>query len=136
MQQALPLSGATPSVPEGTFLEGMLELSGGKCRIVNPIVGTPTVLDFAEDKAENVHEALHKPVKVEVDAKTRKVKTIEITAAPEVFGRSHFFAGKTIDQLIVEQNVKPIDDFSVFSGGLSDEDIDDLIAEIHLGREV
>jgi hypothetical protein len=132
MQKPLPLGGGA-SAPD--VLEGMLELSDGKCRIINPLGGAPSILNFGEDKAENVFEARHKPVKVEVDAKTRKVKTIEITATPEVFGRSHFFEGKTIDQLISEQNVQPIDDLSALSAGLSDDDVESLIAEIHRGRE-
>jgi hypothetical protein len=135
MQQPLPLGAESASAPEGTILEGLLELADGKCRIINPAVGVPTVLNFGEDKAENVYEARHKPVKVEIDAKSHKVKTIEITAAPDLLGRAQFFAGKTIDQLIVDQGVHPITNLEALSGAIPDEDVDEFVADIYRARE-
>ena len=112
-------------------IEGTLEVTEGKCRI-NRRVGAPVSCAFERKNAEEVFEAMRKRVKVRMDAKTHKIETIEITSPPE----SGFFAAKTIDQLTEEQKVRPVDDLAVFSGLLSDDDVDELIAEIHRGREV
>jgi hypothetical protein len=111
-------------------LEGTLELTEGKGRIVPP-VGSPTSFIFGPDKAVAVLEASGKPVKLTLGPKTNKLQDIELAS---LFGKGDFFASKTIDQLIAEQHVKPITDFSTFES-LSDDDVDDLIAEIHQGRQ-
>lgn len=138
MQKVLPLADA--SISQGTTFEGLLELADGKVRIINPAAGSPTLLSFGEDKADNVFEARHKPVKVEVDAKTHKLKAIEITTPLEVFASEKvlvkdFFAGKTIDQLIEDQGVRPLEHLEALSGAIPDEDVDDFVAEIYRARE-
>jgi len=52
---------------------------------------------------------------------------------PLPFNRS-FFEAKTIDQLIAEQGVRPITDFSILAGSIPDEDMDEFVAEIYRGR--
>ena len=113
-------------------IEGTLELMEGKCRI-SPLVGPPMSFGFEEGKAEEVHEAMRKSVKVNIDPKTRKIEHIEIQQAPSGLGAS-FFEAKTIDQLIAEQGVRPVTDFTAFSGAFPDEDIDDMLADIYADR--
>jgi hypothetical protein len=120
----------TPSV--NTTVEGTLELAGGKCRI-SPAVGSPFVCGFEQEKAEEVHNAMHKPVKVSVDPKTRKIETIEVQDIPH--GEDSFFSAKTIGQLIAEQGVHPIEDLTELSGALPDEDLDEMVAWIYRDRQ-
>jgi hypothetical protein len=119
-----------PNVP--TTVEGTLELAEGKCRI-DSVVGSQLLYAFEQEKADEVYEAMHKPVKISIDPKTRKIEQIEIQKRPE---ESSFFATKTIDQLIAEQGVHPAADLTVLCGALPDEDVDEMVAEIYRDREV
>lgn len=130
LQPAFHLYDESPGAQTSDSFEGRLELTEGRGRIV-PAVGTPTLFNFGSDKATAVLEATRKPVKATLDHKTRKLRDIEVSGFA---GKGDFFASKTIDQLVAEQHVKPITDFSAF-GSLSDDDVDDLIAEIHQGRQ-
>jgi hypothetical protein len=147
-QEALPLASppasvvplpadtitALPTPVQESFLEGMLEPADGKVRI-RPPFGPPTILNFGADKAENVFEAMHKPVRVKVDAKApHKLVDLEITA-PNFPGSASFFNHKTIDQLIAEQGVQPIADLEALGGLIPDEDLDEFIADIYRDRE-
>jgi hypothetical protein len=78
---------------------------------------------------------MRKPVKIRMDAKTRKIESIEITKPEDPLGSSRFFTPKSIEQLNAEQKVQPMHDLSVL-GHLSDEEGDELLAEIHEGRRV
>src|SRR5262249_9713339 len=109
------------------LLEGMVEITEGR-GLITPLVGPPTSFSFDQKQAESVYQAVHKPAKAKVDAKTHKLKNIEVERLPF---KSDFFAAKTIDQLIAEQGVQPITDLASFSTGLSDHEVDELIAEIH-----
>jgi hypothetical protein len=131
LQPPLPLAKESLGTEPSDSFEGTLELTEGKGRIV-PAVGQPKLFNFGSDKAAAVLEATRKPVKATVDKKTRKLRDIELAILP---GKGDFFASKTIDQLIAEQGVRPIDDISVF-GTLSDDEVDALLAEIHQGRQV
>jgi hypothetical protein len=118
-----------------TFLqtiEGTLEVTEGKCRI-KPQFGASISCAFEPEKADEVFEAMRKPVKVKMDPKSRKIETIEITQPGTT--DTGFFAAKSIGQLIAEQKVRPISKLAVLSGSLSDDDVDELIAEIHRFRE-
>jgi hypothetical protein len=130
LQPPLPLGQEPPRPQPPDSFEGTLELTEGKGRIVPPL-GEPTLFSFGSDKAAAVLEATKKPVKATVDPKTHKLKDIEVATLP---WKADFFATKTIDQLIAEQGVQPIRDLSIF-GFLSDEEVDDLIAAIHQGRQ-
>ena len=123
-----------PASDVSSTVEGTLELTEGRCRI-NPPVGAPISCAFEREQAEEVFEAMRKPVKVKMDAKTHKIENIEITSPPDTLGTFGFFAAKSIDQLIAEQKVRPVRNLAVFSGELSDDEVDDLITEIHQGRE-
>jgi hypothetical protein len=123
-----PVGGVSSTV------EGTLEFAEGKCRI-SPVVGPPVLCGFEEGNAEEVFEAMRKPVKIRMDAKTRKIESIEITKPEDPLGSSRFFTHKSIEQLNAEQKVQPIHDLSVF-GHLSDEEGDELLVEIHEGRRV
>ena len=128
----LPFPGdETPRLSEASLLEGTIEITEGKGRIT-PLVGPPTSFRFDQEQADKVSHAVHKPAKANVDPKTHKLKAIEVATLPF---KSDFFTAKTIDQLIAEQGVKPITEFAAFSGGLSDDEVDALIAEIHQGRQ-
>jgi hypothetical protein len=132
LQPALPLD--VPSlVVDGTSLEGTLELTEGKGRIV-PAVGSPLAFNFGSDKAETVLGATRKPVKVKVDPRTHKLKEIEITSPHEVFG-GDFFTAKTVDQLIAEQGIHPITHLEALSGAIPDEDVDEMVADIYRERQ-
>jgi hypothetical protein len=131
LQPRLPLAQESPDTQPSDSFEGTLELTEGKGRIV-PAVGPPTLFNFGSDKATAVLEATRKPVRATVDAKTHKLRDIELANLP---GKGDFFSSKTIDQLIAEQGVRPIDDLSLF-GTLSDDEVDALLAEIHQGRQV
>jgi hypothetical protein len=133
--EAEPLAATVPPPPfQESFLEGMLELGDGKVRIT-PATGAPTTLSYAADKFENILGALHKPVRVKVDAKARKLVDIEITGAFRDFDTSSFFEAKGIEQLIAEQRVQPIADLSVLGGAIPDEDVDEFVADIYRDRE-
>jgi hypothetical protein len=135
-----PPAGAPPalvfgSVPQlaapiqESFLEGMLDVAEGKIRIT-PSLGSPTTMSYGPDKAESILEALHKPVRVKFDPKTRKVVDIEVTAADTMDG-TLFFTTKSIDELIEEQGVQAVADLSVLTGDIPDEDIDEFVAGIY-----
>ncbi len=127
-----PSSNVTSSDNPST-VEGMLELTEGKCRI-SPLMGPPMTCGFEEGKAEEVYEAMRKPVKVSVDPKTRRIERIEIqNEPPSTLGRD-FFEAKTINQLMAEQGIQPISDVTAFSGDLPDEDLDDMLADIYADR--
>jgi hypothetical protein len=145
-QQPLPLGYGAPAAegilgapatvaPENDFLEGMLELTDGKCRI-SPAVGVPTVVSFGEDKAENVIEATHKPVRVRMDPRGRRLMDIEITPPPAGFDIGDFFAPHSIDHLIAEQGVRAITNLDLLTGAIPDEDVDGMVAQIYKDREV
>jgi hypothetical protein len=130
LQPVLHFALAEPWSQSSDSFEGTLELTEGKGRIV-PAVGPPTPFTFGSDQAAAVLEATKKPVKATLERKTHKLRDVEVAS---LFGRSDFFASKSIDQLISEQHVKPITDFDIFES-LSDDDVDDLLAEIHQGRQ-
>lgn len=47
-----------------------------------------------------------------------------------------FFAGKSLTELAREQGVGPVEDISVFAGGIpEDEDVDEMLDEIYRLRE-
>src|ERR1051326_7337703 len=117
-----------PQIP--LVKEGLLEVTEGKARLT-PAVGAPTVFSFDREQADNVFLASHRPAKANLDPKTRNLKGLEITA---LAGGSDFFASKTIDELIAQQGIQPVEDLSVFAT-LPDAEVDSLIAEIHRGRE-
>jgi len=51
-------------------------------------------------------------------------------------GDSDFFKGKSLAELAREQGVGPVNDISVFAGGIpDDEDVDEMVAEIYRLRE-
>jgi hypothetical protein len=112
-----------------SFVEGTVEITEGRGRIT-PLVGESTTFNFDQKQADNVYGARHKPVKAKVDPKTHKLRDIELASFP---GKGDFFALKTIQQLIEEQGVKPIDDLDAFAT-LSNDEVESLIAEIHHGR--
>ena len=149
-QESLSLESSAPLVPtvEGpssvpaaiqspiqeSFLEGMLEATGGSVRIT-PLIGAPAVISYGADKAETVLEAMHKSVRIKLDKQGgRKLVDIEITADLDP-GTATFFTFKSIDQLIAEQHIQPITDISVLSGAIPDEDLDDFLAEIYRDRK-
>jgi len=98
-------------------------------------VGHNRICGFEQEKAEEVFEAMRKPVKVTMDSKAHKIENIEIVSRPNRLGSSSFFAAKTIEQLIAEQHVRPIADLSVLCGALPDEDVDAMVAETYRDRE-
>lgn len=128
---ALPAESTSISgVPiQESFFEGMLEVTDGKARI-RPVFGSPTLINFGADKADNVLEAMHKPVRVRVDPKSRKLVDIEITAA-EGLDSEIFFASKSIDKLIAEQGIHPITKLELLDGDIPDEDIDEMVAQTY-----
>jgi hypothetical protein len=55
---------------------------------------------------------------------------------PAPLGDRSFFERKTLQELAREQGVGPVKDISVFAGGFpEDEDIDEMLEEIHRLRE-
>jgi hypothetical protein len=134
LQSSLRFAVAISSTRPSDSLEGTLELTEGKARIV-PAVGSPTLFSFGSDQAPAVLEATRKPVKATVDPKTHKLENIEITSKPVIDGDRSFFAAKTIDQLIAEQGIHPIRDLKSLSGAIPDEDVDDFIADIYRDRQ-
>lgn len=129
----LPLS--TSATGEGpNALEGTLEWTEGKGRIVPPI-GSPTLFSFGSDKVTAVLEATGKPVKATVDPKTHKLENIELASSPIIEGDRRFFVAKTIDQLIAQKGVRPIEDLKSLSGAIPDEDVDDFVADIYHDRQ-
>lgn len=129
LQPMLPLAKETGAQPSNSF-EGTLELTEGRGRIVPP-VGSPTSFSFGSDKAAAVLEASGKPVKLTLGPKTNKLRDIEVSS---LFGKSDFFASKTIDQLTAEQGTQPVKKLESLSGAIPDEDIDDFIADIYRDR--
>jgi hypothetical protein len=134
LQPELPLASGILATKPSSPLEGTLELTEGKGRIV-PAVGSPTPFNFGSDKAATVLEATLKPVKATVDPKTHKLQGIEITSSPTLHGERGFFVAKTIDQLIAEQGIHPVTDLKLLGGAIPDEDVDAFVAEIYRDRE-
>lgn len=128
-----PLLSSSVTAVEPSALEGTLELTEGKGRIVPP-VGSPTLFNFGSDQAVAVLEATKKPVKITVDPKTHKLENLEVASAPIIDGNRRFFVSKTIDQLIAEQGIRPIEDLKSLAGAIPDEDVDDFLADIYRER--
>ena len=114
-----------------SFLEGLLEPGEGKVRIIPPI-GAPAVVTYGAEQSENVLEALHKPVRVKVDPKGRKLVDIEITQA-DTLGSS-FFQHRSIDQLRAEQGVPAVTDLEALAGLIPEEDLEEFVADIYRDR--
>jgi len=76
--------------------------------------------DFAQAQATN---PTHQP---------KDVKATDHSALKEF---SDFFEAKSIDRLIIEQGIHPIENVEVLSGAIPDEDIDELISDIYRDRE-
>lgn len=134
LQPSLLVIGSPKPAETSFLLEGTLELTEGKGRIV-PAVGSPTLFSFGSDKATAVIEATKKPVRATVDPKTHKLENVEITAPPLLGGDRGFFVAKTIDQLIAEQGVHPIDDLKSLAGAIPDDDVDEFVADIYRDRQ-
>jgi hypothetical protein len=134
LQQSLFSNGEALKQDGTSTVEGTIEITEGKGRIT-PAVGAPTLFSFGAEQIQPVYEARRKPVKAKVDPKTHKLKEIEELSTPlETLGTSSFFSSKTIQQLIEEQGIHPISDPATF-GMLSDDEVDDLLTEIHQGRK-
>jgi hypothetical protein len=53
-----------------------------------------------------------------------------------LLGDRSFFAGKSIQELARSQGVTPVEDISVFAGGIpDDEDVDKMLEEIYRLRD-
>jgi len=130
LQPTLPLAQQSPGTLPFDSFEGTLELTEGKGQIV-PAVGPPTQFIFGSEQATAVLEATQKSVKATLHKKTHKLRDIEVSS---LFGKSDFFASKTIDQLITEQGTQPLKKLESLSGAIPDEDIDDFIANIYRDR--
>jgi hypothetical protein len=53
-----------------------------------------------------------------------------------LLGDRSFFEAKTLQELAQAQGVGPVEDISVFAGGISDdEDVDEMLEEIYRLRE-
>src|ERR1051326_1573063 len=108
---AHPVALQTPSVQE-SFLEGLLEAGEGKVRIT-PTFGAPATIRYSADKADSVLEAVHKPVRVRVDPKSRTLVDIEVTASGAIDTRL-FWIPKSTDQIVAEQSVQVVADVNAF----------------------
>ena len=90
-----------------------------------------------------VAEFLNELWAIMVDPLADGVRTVAETmeglrnAAIEAREREHppgSKSSKTIEQLIAEQNVEPINDLSDLSGAIPDEDVDEFVADIYRAR--
>jgi hypothetical protein len=70
----------------------------------------------------------------EVEAAARLDAPLPV--ARPLLGNRDFFAGKSLSELAQSQGVGPVEDISVFAGGIpDDEDVDEMLEEIYRLRE-
>ena len=68
----------------------------------------------------------------EVEAEAFRQLSAQLPPDPHLVENREFFAGKSLAELATEQGVGPIKDIKVFAGGFpEDEDLDELLAELH-----
>jgi hypothetical protein len=66
----------------------------------------------------------------ELIAEARQLET-RVEVNRPLAGNGDFFVGKSLTELAHEQGVGPVNDISVFAGGIpDDEDVDELLAEL------
>jgi len=115
-----------------------------KCRI-HPILGSPILCSFEESQADEIYAALRKPVRItgeaSVDSQTGRVQNVKIDRLellePLALGAADFYSGKSIEELIESQGIKPMVDIGVLAGGLPDDlDVDAMVEEIYQDRKL
>jgi hypothetical protein len=130
-KRAIGTAEQNPSETHEAFLEGMLEVADGKCRI-DPVVGTPLIVTFGADQASMVLEAIHRPVRASFDQQSRRL--VDISLRDNNMDKELFFDAKDINALIAEQGAGVISDLEVLSGAIPDEDLDEFVGEIYAER--
>ena len=114
-----------------SFLDGMLEVGDGKCRI-EPLMGEPLTVTYGADQATKVLEAQHKPVRVKID---QQRKLVDISLKDEgTMDSNLFFQAKTIEELIAEQGVQPVISLEAVAGWIPNEDVDAFLDAIYSDR--
>jgi hypothetical protein len=88
MQKILPLADTSKS--QGTTFEGLLELADGKFKIINPAAGSPTLLNFGEDKADNVFDQC-----VQQEVEQPESRTIASLRVLQLLQTAHYPQGAT-----------------------------------------
>jgi hypothetical protein len=138
------------SAPRTAIVEvdGVLDMADFKredfrCRI-DPPVGSPVHCIFEPDKADLIQQLLRKYVRVKgngtIKPYTDKIESVhidEITSlSPAALADQSFFANPSLDELMTARNIKPIDDPSIFVGGIpADEDIDEMLRVLYDARK-
>jgi hypothetical protein len=128
-------------------IEGKLEMAdfketGKLCRI-HPPVGLPVQCSFDPALEDQVYGALRRPVRITGSARLNpvsgrpeelRIENIEIMEEL-LLGARDFFASRTLQQLADAQGVHPLDKPDDLTGGWpNDEDVDEFISSIYLGR--
>ena len=125
-------------------VDGVLEMADFKkeeykCRI-DPPIGLPVMCTFDPQRADEIYGLLRKYVRVKgegtIHPYTDKVEVMHIgeiiPLSPMALSDQSFFANPSITDLMIANNVQPIDDPSVFIGGIpADEDIDEMLKVIY-----
>jgi hypothetical protein len=72
----------------------------------------------------------------EVSGKGMPLLSAPVPADRHLAGDRSFFEGKSIKELAQSQGVGPVNDVSVFAGGIpDDEDVDEMLEEIYRLRK-
>jgi hypothetical protein len=114
-----------------------------KCRI-DPPVDASIMCSFDANQADLVYSLMRKPVRLSGLAtfqpytdRIESVRIRQLEPLPALFmSERNFFTGQTIEELARCQEVKPIQNVAVLSGGFpTDEDVDEFIEEIYSARK-
>jgi hypothetical protein len=128
-------------------IEGILEMvdfrpADHKCRI-KPIMGDPVPCAFKEDQESDIERFIRKPVRVKgrafFDPHTEKIDLVEIEdiegIQPILLGSHEFYNPKSFQDLVKQQNVRPLANVKTLSGAFMEADkLDELLEEIYSER--
>lgn len=123
-------------------VDGVLEMTDFKkeeykCRI-DPPIGLPVLCTF-DPQADEIYDLLRKYVRVKgegtIHPYTDKIEFMHIgeiiPLSPMALSDQSFFANPSIGDLMVANNVQPLNDLSVLAGGIPpDEDVDEMLRVI------
>jgi hypothetical protein len=126
--------------PTQAAIEGKLEMADFKeanhaCRI-HPSIGLPVQCSFEPSQADEVYQALRRPVRVTGVARVNphsgrieEIKIEKIELLDELMlGARNFVAGYSLEQLAEMQGVRPLTRPDDLAGGWpADENVDEFI---------
>ncbi len=127
-------------------IDGVLDMADfshkdRRCRI-DPAIGPSVTCSFGPDHEGDILALLRQPVRAtglaRIQPRSDRVDSLEIQrieALPSLsLGEDHFILSPDIQQLAASQHIGPFRDAGALGGVLTDEEVEDFVAEIYRTR--